>query len=248
MRMRTHLSRASVPKPAIFGIWLPADGLTHRDITIFNLAAGHTKLVEHGEVWAPPSFTARVDRPPLPLVELDIERVQSRFRCTQAHVTRRKEETYITPKQLKDIPLATLVREAVAMACYFVVPLANKQQVDSARHLFAMYADLEADPIDLEAIQVGDFFRFPVATVFDDLANKAFVETLLNDAEPSRRDGIPTDQAVADEYRRAYDLNQPVIDAVAARFGWTRQTAKNRTAQARRAGYLPETVPGKRLA
>lgn len=244
-----------VREPRTFGIWLPTDvPISGGDITISNLSDDHRELVPHGELWVPRSFTATVDRQGLPLLELDVALVQRRFRCVQLRASARSATDYIETKHLRDAGVVALVKEATALVAYVRVELEDETDVDWARSAFTALADLEADPVDLDDIQVGDYFRYSVLTplIAGDRAahglHLPFATDALATAAPGRRRGTVTDEEVADVYRLAYAQNQPVIVAVADRFKWHRQTAKNRIRAARKQGLLPETIPGSRCA
>lgn len=239
----------------MFGIWLPAE-LPHRvgNVTITRLSDDHRRLVEHGAMWAPRSFTASFDRDGFPLLELDIELVQGRFRCVQLRMQRREQNGYIETDDLRKAPIVRLVRQAVRLVCYFSVELEDQEAVEFVRDAFLRLADLEHDPVDVEQIQVGDFFRYPaLAPLLDGLpethlAYSTVVEKFVLEAERSRPRGTATDEQVAEVYRLALKCGEEVIDAVCAEFHWARQTAKNRIGAVRRAGLLPPTVPGRARA
>jgi hypothetical protein len=102
--------------------------------------------------------------------------------------------------------------------------------------------------VPIDEIEIGDVFRVPVLAPllegdiegFEALRN--FAERLLTN--PRTRKTTVTDAEVAKVYREAFFAGRSVIDAVAGRFGWRRQTAKNRIHGARKAHLLPETVRG----
>jgi hypothetical protein len=241
-----------VRPPRTFGFWLPNDvPLRFGDIEICQLSDNHKEVVEHGETWVPRSFTARFDRTALPRFELDIALVDGRFRCVELRVLRRGDEDYIETNHLRKIPIVDLVREAVELVTYVRVELTEQEDVDLARWVFEEFADLEAYPVELDDMQIGDFFRYPtvIRWIADDPEKyeteiRPLTGYLLREAEPRTRRGSITDEEVADAYRAAYERNQPVTDSIATRFTWARQTARNRIRRARKAGLLPPTEPG----
>jgi hypothetical protein len=99
-------------------------------------------------------------------------------------------------------------------------------------------------------MQIGDFFSYPAVAswltgdreLYE--ASMALIHYLLDEAEPRTRRGSITDEQVADAYRDAYERNKPVTDVIATKFGWARQTARNRIRRARRAGLLSPTKRG----
>jgi hypothetical protein len=240
-----------VRPPRTFGFWLPNDvPLRFGDIEICQLSDNHKEVVEHGETWVPRSFTARFDRTALPRFELDIALVDGRFRCVELRVLRRGDEDYIETNHLRKIPIVDLVREAVELVTYVRVELTEQEDVDLARWVFEEFADLEAYPVELDDMRIGDFFRYPtlapLLTGDRELyeASMALIHYLLDEAETRTRRGSISDQKVADAYRTAYEQNKPVTDAIATKFKWSRQTARNRIRRARKAGLLPPTKPG----
>jgi hypothetical protein len=245
----------AVRVPKTFGIWLPSDGpLKFGDVTISNLSDDHLQLVEHGDLWVPQSFTAEFDRIELPVLELDVSLVNGRFRCVQLCARARDDGHYVETSSLR-IGIVTLVREAAALVSYLRVELEDEADVEFARRVFLASADLEANPVNVDEIRVGDYFRYPVVaprlTGDRELHETGYVPlavAALRAAGRGRRMGSVTDEEVASTYRVAYARNEPVIDSVANAFGWERQTAKNRIRDARRKGLLPNTVPGSRRA
>jgi len=75
----------------------------------------------------------------------------------------------------------------------------------------------------------------------DGVRSRRFSEGVLDAGE--RRQTAVSDEQVAKAYKDAFP-NEEVIEAVADRFDWSRQHAKNRISRARKAGLLPETRPG----
>jgi hypothetical protein len=236
--------------PRTWGIWLPAEGWGFNGIQISKLSDDHSELVVLGDVMAPRSFTAHVDRDDLPLVELDIEFLEERFRCVQLRVLRRDGSDFVEAQQLRHIRLVDLVREAVGLVAYLVFELCDEEDVEKTSNAFQRLADLDATPIKVDDIRVGDFFRVPALLPLLDQDNEGYralnflASQLLADGERLSRKGTATNEEVAQIYRQALGKRQPVTDAVAVAFGWQRQTARNRIYAARRAGFLPETAPG----
>lgn len=243
-----------VRAPRTFGIWLPSETpLAFGDITI-SIFGDNAELVEHGEVWVPRSFSAEFDRTGLPILDLDIALLDNRFRCVQLRARRRTETDYIETRHFQT-GIVALVKEAVELVSYLRVELETQEDVAFARNAFATLADLETDPIDLDDIEVGDYFRFSVLTPL--IASDAdsyttaylpFTRRAINAAERPKPRGPASNEGVANVYRVAYAQNKEVIDAVATAFGWERQTAKNRIRAARKQGLLPATVAGSRRA
>lgn len=244
---------ATVRDPRTYGVWLPVDGgFTVGDITISDLSEGHEQLLPHGELWVPHSFTALIDRPGMPRLALQIELRSGRFRCVEIRARARTQDDYVETKDLRRLGVVALVREAAALVSYIAVELESDNDVRFARSALSELAGLDADPIALGEISVGDFFRYPVIapllTRDDDVfwaTYAPFATEALMAAVPKQR-GVVSDQEVASAYRKAYAQNQEVITVVADTFGWARQTAKNRISSARQAGLLPPTVPGRR--
>lgn len=241
-------------QPEWFGFWMPsAGGWGYGGVQVSNLSDEHKQLVELGDIFVPRSFTARFDRDGLPLLELDIGLVEGRLRCVELRVLRRRETDFVEGKDLRAIPTASLIREAVTFVAYLPFELQDDAAVARARSIFQRFADLEANPVALDKIEVGDVMRVPVlyplmegdTELFE--AFRVVAETRLAGGNPQTRKTSITHEQVAEVYRDAYVAGN-VIDAVAGRFGWRRQTAKNRIRAARKAGFLPPTVPGSRRA
>jgi hypothetical protein len=180
--------------------------------------------------------------------------LDNRFRCVELRARCRTDTDYIETRHFQTGVVA-LIKEAVALVSYLRAELETDEDVEFARNAFATLADLEADPVDLDDIKVGDYFRFSVlapliagdrdsyTTAYLPLARRAVIA-----AERPKSRRTVSDEEVANVYRAAYAQNQEVIEAVASAFGWQRQTAKNRIHAARKKGLLPATVPGSRRA
>jgi hypothetical protein len=233
----------------LFTIWLTA-GVQVGDITVTRLAKKLLQ-VEHTQVWVPGSFTARVDRERLPIVELEVEYVRhERFRCKSVRVIAR-DAAAVDAEALR-VPLKALMDEALERVSYREAELVDGEMVDFARWCYRKLVDAPAVDVDVDVdrIQVGDFFRFPVAIVV--ILDRSEYETsfgahlrgLLGEADHSRRRAVPP-LWVALEYDRAMTAGEDTGRAIAERFGWKSGRATNAIAAARKAGYLPPTEQGK---
>jgi hypothetical protein len=186
------------------------------------------------------------------LLELAIERVARRYRCVDLGV-RPRTGGFIETGDFWGIKIVPLIREAVELVSYLKVQIDDEEALGFARALFERVADLEADPIDLERMEVGDFIRYPALIALADAgptvyeAMMTIVRMQMDEHEQSRR-RTATHEDVADVYVRAYDRGEPTAQAVAEAFHWQLQTARNRISAARKAGFLPETRRGRRLA
>jgi hypothetical protein len=242
--------------PRTYGIWLPADRpLTVGDITVSNLSDHHERLVPCEDLLVPHSFTATFDRPPLPRVTLEISLVDRRLRCVSVSLRAAADGKYVETRDLCQTPVVKLINEAATLVAYHVVRLDDEAEVAFVRERMIEYADLVSDPVRPDEIQVGDYFRFPVLAPLIEGEMMAYAKLAAEtrarfdgQKRRGRRAGVPTDEDVAGVYRAAYAQRLPVTDAVATKFNWQRQTARNRIRRARKKGFLPETGSGRAQA
>jgi hypothetical protein len=236
-----------VPPP--FTLWLPDDRpLRYGGLEVTFPTSTHPRLIKHGEAWIPETFRVSVDRPELPQLVLDVDRVSGQFRCTRLEVLPKPPRDHVEPAALRRIRIPQLVREALDLVTFVEDKLPDQESVEFIRALIEEFA--ESVPAHLDTIAVGDKFRYPaispLITGEPDAYEHGYREYAreLRSLKWRRRSGYITDEQVASEYRRAFELNESVTSAVADAFGWKEQTAANRIRQAMAAGFLPATVQG----
>lgn len=188
----------------------------------------------------PSSFYAFIepDDPELPIVNVGCVVERGRTVCVDLRCERREGGAPITGTALRDLPLASYVREATRAVARRLV-----QDGDEIRAV-PVVPDLVPDEIrdDGDTLVYSRESQMPEGGGFD--------AQYAQWAGAPRRRGPLRDvelRDVAAVYRTAHAAGDPPTKAVAARFGVARSTAGRWIAEARRRGHLGE-APRPRMA